>query len=96
MDARLVLWEKQRLQNRFVLEMKIYAVTKSRKYPLGVRYALILVDTKTAARVLMGNHYPKGPHIHIGASELEYEFVDEDKLIQDFKSLVLENMGVML
>ena len=96
MDARLVLWEKTRLQNRFVLEMKIYAVPRSRKYPLGVRYSLIFVDPKSSAKILMDNHYPKGPHIHINDAELEYAFLDEEKLVQDFKSLVLEHMGVKL
>ena len=96
MSSRLVVWEKMRLHGRFVLEMKIYAVAKSRKYPLGVRYSLILIDPKTASKVLMDNHYPKGPHLHVNDSELEYEFVDEEKLIVDFKSLVFEHMGVKL
>ncbi len=96
MDAQLVLWEKMRLQNRFILEMKIYVVPKSKKYPLGVRYALILIDIRTEEKVLMDNHYPKGPHIHINDNELDYCFIDEDKLLQDFKSLVLEHMGVKL
>jgi hypothetical protein len=96
MDAQLVLWEKLRIQNRFLLEMKIFAVAKSKKYPLGVRYSLILIDLKTTAKVLMDNHFPKGPHLHINDSELTYQFIDENKLILDFKSLVLEHLGVKL
>jgi hypothetical protein len=96
MEARIVLWEKMRIQSRFILEMKIYAVGKSKKYPLGVRYSLILIDPKTSAKILMDNHYPKGPHIHINEAELDYEFRDESRLIQDFKMLVFEHMGVKL
>jgi len=61
-----------------------------------VRYSLILIDLRTSSKILMDNHYPKGPHIHINDLELKYDFVDEEKLVQDFKILVLEHMGVKL
>ena len=84
------------LQGRFLLEMKIYQVGKSSKYKDGIKYGLILVDTKTGKRVLMDNHHPKGPHIHLDQKEISYEYVSDDKLIQDFKILVFQHMGVQL
>lgn len=69
---------------------------KSKRYPEGVKYGLILTDSKTGKKVLMDNHHPKGPHIHLGDRELPYDYVDEEKLIKDFKELVLANMEVKI
>ncbi|MBI1883519.1 MAG: hypothetical protein HYS08_04865 [Chlamydiae bacterium] len=96
MKATLVYWHKARLQGRYVLEMEIYQVGKSTQYKDGVKYGLILTDTKSGKRVLMDNHHPKGPHVHLDSREISYEYFDEEKLIQDFKSLVLEHLGVKL
>ncbi len=96
MKASLVYWHKARLQNRYILEMKIFKVRKSAKYQDGVKYGLILIDTHSNKRVLMDNHHPKGPHIHLDKQEIRYQYKDEDQLINDFKSLVLEHMGVKI
>jgi len=79
-----------------MLEMEIYDVSKSARYPEGVKYGLILTEPKTGKQVLMDNHHPKGPHIHINDQELSYEYIDEKKLIKDFKKLVLINMEVKI
>lgn len=76
--------------------MVIHDVGKSNQYPDGVKYGLILIDLKTKHRVLMDNHHPKGPHIHINDQELPYTYVDDDKLIEDFKRLALDHTGVKL
>jgi len=44
----------------------------------------------------MDNHHPKGPHVHLDERELPYEFSNEDKLIDDFKKLVLEHLEVKI
>jgi len=44
----------------------------------------------------MGNHHPKGPHVHIDNLEFPYEFVNLDQLVDDFRSLVTEHMGVQI
>jgi hypothetical protein len=44
----------------------------------------------------MDNHHPKEPHIHIDDLEMPYEFLDLDQLIDDFRSLVSEHMGVQI
>ena len=96
MKAKLVYWHKARVQQRFVLEVKIHKVGVSARYPDGVRYGLILVDTVTGKKILMDNHHPKGHHIHLGDQEIPYDYTSDDRLIEDFKALVLENMGVKL
>jgi len=96
MKAKLVYWHKARLLGRYILEMEIHAVGKSPRYPDGVKYGLVLTDLRKGRQVLMDNHDPKGHHIHIDDREIAYRFVDEDKLIADFKELVLENMGVKI
>jgi hypothetical protein len=76
--------------------MEIFKVLRSAKYPDGVRYGLIFTDPRTGKQVLMDNHHPKGPHVHLNDDELPYDYVDEEKLIQDFKDLVLANMEVRI
>jgi len=96
MKARLAFWQKARLQSRYILEMKIYEIRRSSRCKDGVRYGLILVDLVTGRRVLMDNHHPKGPHIHLDDREFQYGFVNEEKLIEDFKRIVFEHIGVKL
>jgi hypothetical protein len=78
------------------MEMTIHDVGKSTHYPDGVKYGLILIDLKTNHRVLMDNHHPKGAHLHINDQELPYTYENDDKLMDDFKRLVLDHMGMKL
>lgn len=96
MKAVLVSWHKARLQGRYVLEMEIHKVERSTRYPEGIKYGLILTDLRSGKRILMDNHHPKGPHVHLNEEEISYEYVDEEKLVNDFRALVLENMGVKI
>ncbi len=70
MKAHLIFLHKAHLQKRYVLEMKIHEVGISQKYEDGVRYSMILTDLVSKRRVLMDNHHPKGPHIHLDEREL--------------------------
>lgn len=96
MRATLVYWHKARLQGRYVLEMEIHQVGRSKKYKEGLRYGLVFVDLRSGRRILMDNHHPKGPHVHLDDQEVPYQYVDEEKLIKDFKALVLEQMGTKI
>ncbi len=96
MKAVLVYWHRARLRERYLLEMKIHRVGRSKKYRGGVKYGLILVDERSGKRVLMDNHHPKGPHVHVDDKEFPYRYVDESRLIEDFRALVLEYMGVKI
>lgn len=78
------------------MEQSIHAVPLDNRYPDGVKYSLIFLDSKTGDRVLLDNHQPKGPHVHLGQEEISYEYVDDERLLTDFKLFVLQHMGVKL
>ncbi|MFC2074796.1 hypothetical protein ACFLRA_00810 [Bdellovibrionota bacterium] len=92
----MIYWQKAKIRRRYILELTIHKVKKSKQYPDGIKYGLICLDIKTDRQILMDNHHPKGPHIHFNDKEIPYEFSNDDKLIEDFKKLVLEHMGVKL
>lgn len=94
--ASLRYWHKARILDRYILEMEIYREKRSEKYKEGVKYRIVCLDTRTTKRVLMDNHYPKGHHIHVDDKEIKSEFVNEEKLIEEFKQIVREYMGVKL
>lgn len=96
MKADLRFYIKDIIEGRYILELSIHNVGKSNRYPDGVKYGLICFDTKTRKRILMDNHHPKGHHIHIDDTELDYEYVNDEKLIDDFNKLVLTHLGVKI
>ncbi|MCM2278164.1 MAG: hypothetical protein NDJ89_08815 [Oligoflexia bacterium] len=96
MRARLLYQSKSRVHGRYAVELVVHEVGKSERYPDGIKYGLICFDLKTGRKILMDNHHPKGPHIHIDDLEVSYVFVSDEKLIEDFKELVFEKMGVKL
>ncbi len=79
-----------------VIEITVHQVQRSANYKDGLKWGLICVDRVSGKKVLMDNHHPKGPHIHIDNTELPYEFMSEDKLIEDFKSLVFEHLEIKI
>ena len=96
MKARLRYNVKNNLHGRYVVELSIYDVGKSIKYPDGIKYGLICKDLKTGNFVLMDNHHPKGPHIHVNDREFSYEYLNDEKLIEDFQNWVIQELGVKL
>lgn len=96
MKARLRYYVKNKIQGRYVLELSIHEVGKSARYPDGIKYGLICKDLKTGDYVLLDNHHPKGPHVHINEREFAYEYSGDEQLIADFESLVLKELGVKL
>lgn len=96
MKAHLKYYQKNNINDQFVMELTIYEVGVSKAYPDGIKYGLICKDLKSGHFVLMDNHHPKGPHIHIGKREIPYEYINDEKLIIDFQSLVFRELGVKL
>jgi hypothetical protein len=78
------------------MELTIHDVGRSARYPDGVKYGLLALDLKSGKRVLMDNHRPKGPHVHLDDRELVYDYRGDDRLIEDFKRLVQEHLGVTI
>lgn len=61
LDRRLVLGGR----NRYVVEIKVLAVTKSDKFPMGIKARFVLLDIQDeVARLLVDNHEPYGFHMH--------------------------------
>jgi hypothetical protein len=96
MKAHLRYYVKNKIQGRYVVELSIFEVGKSAQYPDGIKYGLVCKDLKDGGLVLMDNHHPKGPHLHLDEVETPYEYVSDEKLIEDFESLVLRHLGVKL
>ena len=96
MKAKLRYYAKNNLHGRYIIELSIHEVGKSVKYPDGIKYGLIFKDLKTGSFILMDNHHPKGPHIHVNDNEFSYSYVNDDQLIEDFQNWVLKELGVKL
>lgn len=96
MKATLLFWQKARIQERYVLELKIHDVGHSEKYPDGIRYGLICRDLKTGQKVLLDNHHPKGHHLHLDDREVPYVFKGVPTLLADFTKWVESHLGVNL
>ncbi len=79
-----------------MVEIFVHQVPHSTHYTDGLKWGLICVDRVSGKRVLMDNHYPKGAHIHVDDKELPYEYVGLGELVNDFRRLVTEHMGVQI
>ncbi|MCT4641505.1 MAG: hypothetical protein N4A33_04350 [Bacteriovoracaceae bacterium] len=93
--SRIIYHLKEEIKNKYIMELKIHAVDDKR-YEHRVKYSLLMINPKTQKKVLMDNHHPKGPHFHLNEDEFDYEYRNDDKLIEDFKKLVLQHFGVKL
>jgi hypothetical protein len=96
MKAKLVRHEKFILRKRFTIEISVHEIQNSQQYPDGLKWGLICLDRVSGKKVLMDNHHPKGPHCHIDDVEMPYTFIDLDQLVDDFRRIVTEHMGVQL
>jgi hypothetical protein len=96
MKATLVRHEKFIVRRRYLIEISVHQLPKSPRYVDGLKWGLICVDQLTGRRILMDNHHPKGPHIHVDKRELPYNFRDLDQLVIDFRKLIVEHLGVQI
>jgi hypothetical protein len=96
MKAVLVRHQKLIVRRRYLIEITVHQVPGTDRYPDGLKWGLVCVDRVGGKKVIMDNHHPKGPHVHIDDTELPYEFVDLDKLVEDFRRLITETMGVQI
>jgi hypothetical protein len=94
--AKLVRHEKFILRRRITIEITVHEIENIKQYPDKLKWRFICVDRVSGKKILMDNHHPKRPHIHIDDLEMPYEFLDLDQLIDDFRSLVSEHMGVQI
>lgn len=61
LDRTLVLSR----DGRYEADIKVLAISKSEKFPLGIKAKFVLLDTyEGTARLLVDNHEPYGFHMH--------------------------------
>ena len=90
--SELVFHDKKVLDYEHLMEIKIWKVKKDKYNPEGFHYSLVLI--KNNKRILgYDNHERKGHHKHVYNKELEYNFEDINKLIQDFYKDLKEIVG---
>lgn len=90
MKAKILFKEKNVLEDGYILELVLWELPeKTKDRPHGYKYRLYFGDGKGNCLVRYDNESGKGDHKHIGENEITYEFVDRDKLIEDFYHDVL-------
>ncbi len=70
-----------------IYEIVVWRVLVSKDYPQGIKYrAWVSEEGKT----LFGfdNHKPKGPHLHVGETEVGYVFRGFDALREDIGAMI--------
>ena len=92
--SEIFFHDKKILDNKHLMEIKIWKVKKDKFNPEGFHYSFVLI--KNNERILgYDNHERKGHHKHIKNKELKYKFYSIDKLFVDFyndlKNLLKEN-----
>ncbi|MBI3295715.1 MAG: hypothetical protein HYZ71_13395 [Deltaproteobacteria bacterium] len=90
----LVRREKFVFQGSYIVEISVHEVARDDRYQDGLKWGLVCVDQKTGKRILMDNHHPKGPHVHVNEFEENYEFLGLNELVADFRRLIVEHLGV--
>lgn len=84
MSAKLIFYRKQLPSEAELIEMKIWQVPKSERFPEGIKYSLVYV--REGRRVLgSDNSEGKSHHRHYGNRQHEYVFEGVDRLIDDFQ-----------
>jgi len=74
--------------NRFaIFEIMIWKIAVNKHYPEGIKYRAWISET---GETLFGfdNHKPKGPHLHIGETEVGYVFRGMDALRADIGAMI--------
>lgn len=89
--AELLHKSKFILNSGLVREIVIWRVSKSKHYPEGIKYRLLVADPLwKKVLVLFDNHSPKGHHCHDSkGEEFPYKFISVESLIVDFLRLEL-------
>ena len=85
--ARAVLIFRERLTDAEgnLTEVVIWRVPVGPSYPDGIRYRLAWIRRgEKRPAVLYDNHAPKGHHRHVEGHEEVYDFLDPDRLRDDF------------
>ena len=73
----------EELENGDILDIKMYAIERSKDNPEGLHYSLVCI--RNGKRIIgYDNHQKHGHHKHIGNKTIPYDFEDEWQLLSDF------------
>ena len=66
MNKSLIIMDQiLEISERFRVELKVYEVKSSKKYPDGIKVRFVLIDViRKVPRLLLDNHSPYGFHVH--------------------------------
>ena len=92
MSASQILHQKVTLEHKngkrlAIFEMIVWRIPKSKDFPEGLKYRAWLSEN---GETVFGfdNHKPKGPHLHVGDTEIGYLFRGIDVLLQDIRAMI--------
>lgn len=84
--ADLIIHQKLTSPKGLIRELSVWRVKRTERYPDGVKYRLVLVDSASGlVHLLYDNHWPKGHHVHAGDREELYRFTSVANLIREFR-----------
>lgn len=69
-----------------LFEMVVWQVPKSKDFPEGLKYRAWLSENGVTD-FGFDNHKPKGPHLHVGKTEIGYLFRGYEELMRDIRAL---------
>jgi hypothetical protein len=70
---------------RYLQEVRISSFSPTRDLPEGIRYSLCLVDLERGDVILLYDvHRGKSHHRHLRGQETDYEFVNDEALLDAF------------
>lgn len=86
--SKCLLDQKMDISDKFRVELKVFEVEVSKKYPEGIKARFVLIDSlKKKPVLLIDNHSPFGFHIH---EDLEASKVKRRKIVEDDYLIVLD------
>src|SRR5689334_7954591 len=70
-----------------IFEMVVWRIPKSKDFPEGLKYRAWLSEN---GETIFGfdNHKPKGPHLHVGETEIGYLFRSFEELLNDIRVMI--------
>jgi hypothetical protein len=83
--SKCLLNQKIEISEKFRVELKVFEVEVSKKYPEGIKARFVLIDSFIKKPILLiDNHAPFGFHIHedLAASKVKRRKIVEDDYLK--------------
>ena len=83
--AENIFEERKRNTDGDLIEMSVWRVPATKKYPDGIKYSLVAI--RDGKRIVgYDNAHWHGHHKHIGEMIYDYQFIDIEQLKKDFQN----------